>query len=145
MARDAHDAMVAALIQSRARATTCESVPLYPLARRTQQARDLPLLRAVNRIPGAPIVSKMERFSLGKSDWLGGDGFPDAFAFYRQRMRPIGFAAMPASVRQEIGVRPTGSVDSPALLYVNRTSAALLQGREGGQVRLTLFCGSVEL
>jgi hypothetical protein len=120
-------------------------VPLYPLARRTAQQRDVALIRAMNRVLDVPPVFRMEQFSLGRKAWLGGGTIPDAFEFYGQRMRPIGFEEMSESVRREIGVRPTGTVDSPELLYVNRTGAALLQGRPGGEVRLTLFCGPVEL
>jgi hypothetical protein len=138
-------ARIAASRAARDRATTCPSVPLDPLARPVPQHRDVQLLRAVGRVPGVPPVTRMERFSLGHRAWLGTDGVPVVFEFYRQRMRPVGFAAMPASVRREIGVSPTGPVDSPALLYASGTGAALLQGLTGGEVRLTLFCGPVEL
>jgi hypothetical protein len=123
----------------------CDTVPVYPLAVRVSTRRDVALLRAVNRVPGVPVVSRMERFSLGKHDWLGDHGVGDAFGFYRSRLRPMGFAGMPESTRREIGVRATGSVDSPPLLYANATGAALLQGLPNGVVRLTLFCGPVEL
>ena len=126
-------------------AQICTSVPRYPAALRVEQRMDQRLLQALGAVPGVPPVTKMERFSLGRSAWLGGDGLPTVFGFYAARMRPIGFAAMSASVRREIGVRPTGSVDSPPLLYVNRTSAALVQGSNSGVVRLTLFCGPIEL
>ena len=131
---------------SSARVTTCFSVPLYPLAHRRTQGPDVSLLSAMNRVPAVPFVSRMERFSLGHSDWLGAAGVPEAFAWYAQRMRPVGFEQIPMSVRHEIGTRPSGSVDSPELLYVSRAGAALLQGVRGGQeVRLTLFCGPAEL
>jgi hypothetical protein len=88
-----------------------------------------------------PLVTKMERFTLGRRAWLGDRLHPDVFRFYRARMRAIGFAAMSPAVRHLIGVRPTGSVDSPALLYAYPAGAALVQGLRSGEVRLTLFCG----
>jgi hypothetical protein len=129
-------------------AQICTSVPRYPTAVRVEQHPDqrlLGALGALGTIPSVPPVTKMERFSLGRSTWLGGGDLATVFGFYSTRMRPIGFAAMSESVRREIGVRPTGTVDSPPLLYVNRTGAALVQGSDSGVVRLTLFCGPVEL
>jgi len=126
-------------------AQICTSVARYPTAVRVEQQQDQPLLGALGTVPGVPPVTKMERFSLGRSMWLGGGDLATVFGFYSARMRPIGFAAMSESVRREIGVRPTGTVDSPPLLYVNRTGAALIQGSNSGVVRLTLFCGPVEL
>jgi hypothetical protein len=129
----------------RIRSSRCPSVPLYPLARRVPQRRDGLLLRAVNGIRAVPVVNGMERFSLGHAAWLGGDGVPVVFQFYRHRMRPVGFAEMSAGERRGIGVRPVGTVDSPPLLYVQRTGAALVQALRGGRVQLTLFCGPVDL
>ncbi|MFL5800059.1 MAG: hypothetical protein ACJ77A_19280 [Actinomycetota bacterium] len=144
-ARNARVAEVLAEHRAQAGARKCDTVPLYPLALRTAQGRDESLLRALNAIPGVPLVTRMESFSLGRDMWLGGSGVPMAFRFYAQRMHLVGFAAMPASSRRVIGVRPTGPVDSPPLLYVTRTGAALLQGLRTGEVRLSLLCGPVEL
>jgi len=144
-ARARRVAEVLAQHRAQAGARACDTVPLYPLALWRAQGRDRGLLRAVNAVPGVPVVTSMESFSLGRDMWLGGRGVPTAFRFYAQRMQPIGFALMPASSRRTIGVRPTGPVDSPPLLYVNQTGAALMQGLRTGEVRLTLFCGTVEL
>jgi hypothetical protein len=143
--RNAQIAAVLAEHRAQASARTCDTVPLYPLALRSAQGRDRSLLRAVNAVAGLPVVTRMESFSLGRAMWLGGRGVPTAFRFYAQRMQPIGFAVMLASSRRVIGVRPTGSVDSPPLLYVNQTGAALMQGLRTGEIRLTLFCGAFEL
>jgi len=145
MANTAQAAERAALRREAAVASVCRTVPLYPLARPATRRRDPALLRAVLGVPGVPVVNRMERFSLGRSDWLGGSGVAPAYAFYGREMRPIGFASMPEATRRRIGVRPTGPVDSPPILFANRTGAALLQAPEDGVVRLTLFCGPVEL
>jgi hypothetical protein len=125
--------------------SVCPAVPLYPTAQRVPQERDRLLLRAVNRVHDVPVVTRMERFSLGHEAWLGGGRLPDVFTFYVRRMEPIGFELMPAPVRREIGVRPSGEVDSPEVLYANPAGAALVQARPGGEMRLTLFCGPVEV
>jgi hypothetical protein len=123
----------------------CTDVPRYPTALLVEEHRHARLIGAIATVPRVPPVTEMERFSLGKSAWLGEGGLPTVFGFYSARMRGIGFAAMSSSTRRVIGVRPTGSVDSPPLLYANRTGAALVQGSRSGVVHLTLFCGPVEL
>ena len=119
----------------------CPAVPVYPLAISMPRHRDGALLRAVNRAPGVSHLTGMNSFSLGTSAWLGGNGAPDAFEYYSERMNPVDVAEMPASTRRAIGVRPSGPVDSPPLLYVSKAGAALLRGTNGGVVLLTLFCG----
>ena len=126
-------------------AQVCARVPQYAAARRIEQQRNPALLRALDSVPGMPLVTRMERFSLGHSAWLGDGRVPDVFRFYGARMHPVGFEEMSPAVRRAIGVRPTGSVDSPPLLYTNRTGAVMVQGLPGGAVRLTLFCGAVDV
>lgn len=132
--------------ESPVRATTCASLPLYPSASRLRQRFDAHLLDAVNEVPAVPEVVQMEQFSLGRSSWLGGGSVPDVFTWYSRRLEPIGFERIPEAVRLEIGLRPIGTVDSPELLYAAPIGAALIQGVRGGrEVRLTLFCGPVDL
>ena len=64
----------------------------------------------------------------------------DLFGFYGRRMQAVQFWDMTARLRNLIGVRPSGPVDSPLLLYVNDSGFALVHVEQNGELQLTLFC-----
>lgn len=64
----------------------------------------------------------------------------DLFGFYGRRMQPVQFWDMTPRLRNLIGVRPRGTVDSPPLLYVDENGFVLVHVRPQGDLQLTLFC-----
>jgi hypothetical protein len=97
------------------------------------------LVRALARLDAFPEVTRRQTLRYPGSEWVG-SGRRHIFSFYDRRMAGIDFGRMNPHLRELIGVRPRGEIDSPPLLYVSRKAAVLLQFRRDLGALVSLFC-----
>jgi len=97
------------------------------------------LVRELARLDAFPEVSQRQTLRYPGSEWVG-SGRRHIFSFYDRRMTGIDFGEMSSHLRDLMGVRPRGEIDSPPLLYVSRSAAVLLQIRRDLGALVTLFC-----
>ncbi len=83
------------------------------------------VMSEVSRLGLTPALGEAEAWLVPAGAWLGTGR--DILAFYERRMTPVTFDDMSRSLRELLGLRPTGSIDSPPLLYVKEGVALLIR------------------
>ncbi len=102
---------------------------------------DQSVVHAINALTVGPHLDAAGTLRAPFQDWTSGmQRGKDLLSFYAKRMRPVNFWDMTARLRNLIGVRPRGTVDSPPLLYVNPSGAVLLRPHPNGTLDLVLLC-----
>jgi hypothetical protein len=119
------------------------SVPLYPGARSGGTVgNESRMLEVLTRLGLTHPLTKVRTFAIPDGDWIGNARTPeDVFQFYQHRMNEVPIFRMGRELRSLIGVRPTGEVDSPPLLYVDESTAVVIRTLGKSEVGLLVAAG----
>ncbi|MDP9341475.1 MAG: hypothetical protein M3Q23_05055 [Actinomycetota bacterium] len=117
-------------------------IPIFPgAAPAPALAVDRSVARAITDLHLTPGLSGSAIFQAPFGTWTAGmQQGRDLLSLYADRMRPVNFWDMSVRLRNAIGVRPRGPVDSPPLLYVSPSGAVLLRPHPSGALDLILLC-----
>jgi len=119
-------------------------IPIFPGSTPAPElAVDQNVATAINELHVAPRLTGSAILRAPFGTWTAGmQQGKDLLSFYANRMRPVNFWDMSVGLRNAIGVRPRGTVDSPPLLYVNASGAVLLRPHDDGSLDLVVLCPS---
>jgi hypothetical protein len=119
-------------------------IPIFPGSTPSPElAVDQNVATAINELHVAPWLNGSAILRAPFGIWTAGmQQGKDLLSFYENRMRPVNFWDMTTRLRNAIGVRPRGTVDSPPLLYVSHRGAVLLRPHDDGSLDLVVLCPS---
>jgi hypothetical protein len=119
-------------------------IPLFPRSTPAPElAVDQNVAAAINRLHVAPTLTGAAILQAPFQTWAAGmQHGRDLLSFYAKRMHTVNFWDMNVGLRNAIGVRPRGTVDSPPLLYVNHRGAVLLRPHDDGSLDIIVMCPS---
>lgn len=100
--------------------------PIYPGAEPIAVPADAAaIMHEVGLLGRTPPLAEAEAWLVPGRRWLAAGN--DIFSFYERRMTPVTFDEMTRSLRELLGLRPTGLIDSPPLLYLRGGVALLIR------------------